>query len=99
MFLATNVENAAKARADKVMAEEGRKIKKALLMQQSNESNVNAQERYAYAHPDYDKYRKETLGPAIYNDHFHELKRKVAEATVDAWRTQEASNRTLGKIG
>jgi hypothetical protein len=99
MFLALNVEKAAKARADKVMAEEGRKVKKALLMQQSNESNVNAQERHAYASPEYDKYLKETLGPAIYDDHFYELKRKSAEATIDAWRTQEASHRASGKIG
>jgi hypothetical protein len=99
MFLATNVEKAAKARADKVMAEEGRKVKKALLMQQSNESVVSAQERFAYASPDYGTYLEKTLRPAIYEDHFCELKRKAAEATIEAWRTQEANERASGKIG
>ena len=99
MFLATNIEEAARARANKVLAEEGRKIKKALLMGQSNEKHSTERERFAYAHPEYDEYNQSTLGPAIYNDHYHELKRKAAESTIDAWRTQEASHRALGKIG
>lgn len=99
MFLATNVDAAADARADVVMAKEGLKVKLALLMQQSNEPTVNAQERHAYASDEYRKYLEETLKPAVRNDHHNELKRKAAEATIDAWRTQEASIRATGKIG
>ena len=43
----------AHAKATRIYLEEFRKSKKALLMKQSLETAVNAQERDAYSHPEY----------------------------------------------
>ncbi len=96
-YLRDSVESAAQARANKVYLTEYRKTKKAELMQKSNEEAVNAQERFAYAHLEM-KEMLLGLKEAVYQDARHEFLRKAADAKIEAWRTQQASQRTMGKI-
>ena len=52
-YIIANAKKFAKAKAERVYLEEYRKSLKAILMKQSMESAVNAQEREAYSHDDY----------------------------------------------
>lgn len=96
-WLRDNVEDAAQARANKVYLTEFRKVKKAELMKQCNEEAVNAQERYAYAHPEYSKIL-DGLKEAVLQDARCEFRREAANAKIEAWRTQQANYRGMGKI-
>jgi hypothetical protein len=53
---------------------------------------VNAQERDALISPEYAE-QIEVLRQAVFNDELQKSHREAAQATIDAWRTQEASNR------
>lgn len=96
-YLRDSAEDAAQARANRVYLTEYRKTKKAELMGQCSHTNVNAQERYAYAHTEMKEF---LLGfkQAVYLDAKHEFLRKAADARIEAWRTEQANQRTMGKI-
>lgn len=96
-YLAKNVEAAAHARANKWFMVEGRKIKKAQLMNQCNEQSEASKERFAYSHPDYEKHNELTKA-AIYEDAKHEFRRDAYNATIDTYRTQQANIRAAEKI-
>ena len=57
-FIRDNGKKFAQAKADRIYLEEYRKSLKALLMKRSGENAVNAQEREAYAHPEYQELLK-----------------------------------------
>ena len=82
----------AQAKATRIYLEEFRKSKKALLMKQSSESAVNAQERDAYSHPEYLQLLND-LRTAIEDEERLKWLMVAAEARVEVWRSQEASNR------
>ncbi len=96
-YLAKNVEAAAKARAEKVYKEEGRKVKKAQLMNMSNEPSEAARERFAYSHEDYSAYLIE-MKAAIYENAKHDFRRDAYSATIEAWRTQQANIRAAERV-
>jgi hypothetical protein len=96
-YLASNVEASAEARANKVFMVEGRKVKKAQLMNQSNEPSEAAKERFAYSHEEYQDHL-EALKQAIYEDAKHEFRRAAYNATIDSWRTQNANIRAAEKV-
>ncbi len=96
-YLAKNVEASAEARADKWLKVEGRKVKKAKLMSECNEPSEAAKERFAYAHIDYELYLQETAY-TIYEDAKHEFRRDAYNATIEAWRSQQANIRAAEKI-
>lgn len=96
-YLRDSMEVAAQAKADKVYMTEYRKVKKAELMGLSNDAAINAQERFAYAHADYKEFLL-GLKEAIYQDAKHDFLREAANAKIEAWRTQQANERTMGKI-
>lgn len=87
----------AKAKAERVYLEEYRKSLKAILMRKSIEKSLGAQECEAYAHKDYqdlllglkdaieieEKFRWDLIG---------------AQARIEIWRSQEASNRSIDRI-
>ena len=52
-YILINAKQFAKAKAERTYIEEYRKSLKAILMQKSAESAISAQERDAYAHPEY----------------------------------------------
>ncbi len=97
LYLAKNVEASAEARAQKWLMVEGRKVKKAKLMGMCNEPSEAAKERFAYAHSDYEPYLKATR-EAIYEDAKHEFRRNAYNATIEAWRSQQANIRAAEKV-
>jgi hypothetical protein len=91
-FILKNAKHFAKAKAERVYLEEYRKSKKAILMKQSTESTSAAQERDAYAHPEY-LALLEGLKQAVETEEQLRWTLIAAQARVEIWRSQEASNR------
>jgi hypothetical protein len=82
----------AKAKAERVYLEEFRKSKKALLMQEHSTKPIGAQEREAYAHPEYIGLLA-ALRVAVESEETARWKLVAAQARVEVWRSQEASAR------
>jgi hypothetical protein len=80
------------AKATRIYLEEFRKSKKALLMKQSSETAVNAQERDAYSHPEYQQLLND-LRAAVEAEEALKWHMVAAEDRIEVWRSQEASNR------
>lgn len=93
-YLRDNADAAAQARANRIYMEEYRKVIKSQLMQEYEQLPVNAQERNAYADPRYVAHL-EALKTAIYEDEKHRFLLSAAEAKIDAWRTQQATERAM----
>ena len=91
-FILKNAKLFAKAKSERVYLEEFRKSKKALLMKDSRETTSAAQERDAYAHAE---YRELLLGLKQAVEVEEQLRWTLiaAQARVEIWRSQEASNR------
>lgn len=96
-FIRDNGRVYAKAKADRVYMEEYRKSLKAILMKQSMENAVNAQEREAYSHPDYIKLL-EGLKEAVAVEEQLRWEMVAAQARIEVYRTQEASKRIEYKV-
>jgi len=96
-YLRDNATPAAQARANRIYMEEYRKVVKASLMGISNEGAVGAQERFAYAHPDYTKHL-DAMRTAIEMDERHRFLLAAAQAKIEAWRSEQANQRVMGKI-
>ena len=86
----------ADAKAQRVYLEEFRKSKKALLMKQSLEPALGAQERDAYAHAEYVELLK-GLRDAVAIEEKLRWDLIAAQARVDIWRTEQANLRNEGK--
>lgn len=95
-YVLKNAKKFAKAKAERVYLEEFRKSKKALLMQVSTESTSVAQERDAYAHPEY-RQLLEGLKQAVEVEEQLRWTLIAAQARIEIWRSQEASNRMMDK--
>lgn len=91
-FIRDNGKHYAKAKADRVYMEEYRKSLKAILMKRSMETAVNAQEREAYSHPEYIELLN-GLKEAVEQEERLRWEMVAAQARVEVWRSQEASNR------
>ena len=87
----------ADAKAQRVFLEEFRKSKKALLMKQSIEGALGAQERDAYAHAEYVELLK-GLKEAVAIEEKLRWDLIAAQARVDIWRTEQANLRLEGKV-
>ena len=96
-FIRDNGKFYAKAKADRVYMEEYRKSLKAILMKRSMETAVNAQEREAYSHPEYVDLLN-GLKEAVEQEERLRWEMVAAQARVEVWRSQEASNRVEGKV-
>ena len=95
-FILKNAKKFAKAKAERVYLEEFRKSKKALLMQASTESTSVAQERDAYAHEEY-RQLLDGLKQAVEIEEQLRWTLIAAQARIEIWRSQEASNRLQDK--
>jgi len=94
-FILENAPKYAKAKSERIYLEEFRKTKKALLMKdamQMGYESAAAQEREAYAHPEYQELLR---GLAIAIEQEESLKWKLTAATMKAeiWRTESANER------
>lgn len=95
-YIIANGAKFAEAKAQRVYLEEFRKSKKALLMQQCTEAAANAREQYAYAHPEYVALL-EGIRQAVAVEEKLRWDLIAAQARVEIWRSQEASNRSEGR--
>jgi hypothetical protein len=86
----------AKAKAERVYLEEYRKSLKALLMKACKEQSAVAQEREAYADPQYLAHLK-ALRVAVEEEETLKWRMVTYEAAVEVWRSQEASNRATDR--
>lgn len=91
-----NAPKLAQAKAHRVYLEEYRKTLKAQLMKSSGETNVNAQEREAYSHPNYITHL-EGLREAVQAEELLRWRMVTDQASVEVWRSQEASNRAMDR--
>jgi hypothetical protein len=91
-FILKNAKLFAKAKSERVYLEEFRKSKKALLMKDSRETTSAAQERDAYAHAEY-RELLQGLKQAVEVEEQLRWTLIAAQARVEIWRSQEASNR------
>ena len=82
----------AKAKGERIYMEEFRKSKKALLMKSFEGQSIAAQERDAYAHPDYIALL-DGLRLAVEAEEAARWMLIAAQARVEVWRSQEASAR------
>lgn len=86
----------ADAKAERVYLEEFRKTKKALLMKQCGLEAISAQEREAYANPDYLGVL-EGLRVAVEKEETLRWHLIAAQARVEIWRTESANNRNIDR--
>jgi len=98
-YLRDNAPAYAKAKADRVYLEEWRKSKKALLMRDAElkgHTTSAAQEREAYAHPD---YMEVLVGLKTAVEQEEKLRWLIvaAQARIECWRSIEASRRYEAK--
>ena len=82
----------AKAKAERIYLEEFRKSKKAILMQAHGDKAIGAQEREAYAHPEYIGLLA-ALQVAVEREENLRWMMVAAQTRVDVWRSQESTNR------
>ncbi len=86
----------AKARSERIYLEEFRKSKKAMLMKDSGQSAIAAQEREAYSHEDY-LGLLEGLKVAVEREETLRWQLVGAQARIEIWRTQSANNRGMDR--
>jgi hypothetical protein len=86
----------AQAKANRVYCEEYRKTLKAKLMKGCGLDAIGAQEREAYAHPDYAAHL-EALREAVAEEEKLRWQMVAAQARVEVWRSQESSARAEGR--
>lgn len=87
----------AKAKAERVYLEEFRKSKKAILMQAHADKAIGAQEREAYADPEYIGLLA-ALQVAVEAEETARWRLVAAQARVEVWRSQEASARQQERV-
>ena len=94
-FIFKHAPEYAKAKADRVLLEEFRKSKKALLMKEALKMGIeaaNAQEREAYADPEYVELLH-GLAAAVEKEEALKWQLEAARMKTDIWRTEQANAR------
>lgn len=96
-YLSQNTAAAAKAKADRVMAEHMRRVVRARMVLASKQNTAGLREAEAEASADYrDAVQAER--DAVEVDEYHRAARVKAEAIIEAWRTESASIRAAERI-
>jgi len=96
-YIIKNAGKFAKAKSERIYIEEYRKSLKAILMKQSGQTVIAAQEREAYAHDDYAALLA-GLREAVETEEKLRWDLIAAQARIEVWRSQEATNRTQDKL-
>ena len=96
-YIIRHAKKFAQAKANRIYLEEYRKSLKAILMKQSMEQAIGAQEREAYAHPEYIELLH-GLKEATEIEEKLRWDLIAAQARVEVWRSQEASSRMELKL-
>lgn len=95
-YMIKHSEAYAKAKAQVVYLEQYRKTKKAICFQSSLRSTMAEKEADAYAHPEYQEVLN-GLREAVEEAERLRWMLVAAQARVDVWRSQEASNRAIDR--
>ena len=95
-FMIKNAPKYAEAKANRVYLENYLKTVKATLALKCNESTISRAEQYALAHPEY-KVVLDGLKVAVEQEEHLKWWLISAQARVDVWRTEEASNRNIDR--
>lgn len=98
-YMIANSKRYAQAKANRTYLEEYRKTMKAELCKEALAAGfeaVNAQEREAYADPEY-KQHLLAIKAAIEEEERLRWMLVAAQARIDVWRSMEASNRMIDK--
>ena len=95
-FMIKNAEAYAKAKAEVTYLEEFRKSKKAILFGSAVGNTIADKENKAYAHPEYQELLK-GLQEAVEKAESLKWMLVAAQARIDVWRSQEASNRAIDR--
>jgi len=95
-YILKNAALFARAKAERTYIEEYRKSLKSILMKRSMETAIGAQEREAYAHPEYVQLL-EGLKEAVLIEERYKWNITAATLRVEIWRTEQANNRAEGK--
>ncbi len=93
-YLRDNAAVAGNARANRIYMEEFRKVVKARVMSEHLDKALAAQEREAYSDERYISHLK-LMSESIAIDETHRFHRAAAEAKIEAWRTQSATERAM----
>jgi len=96
-YIIKHAKRFAQAKANRIYLEEYRKSLKAILMKRSMEGAIGAQEREAYAHPEYVELLS-GLKEAIEIEEKLRWDLIAAQARVEVWRSQEATNRMESRL-
>jgi hypothetical protein len=96
-FIFVNAQKSAKAKSDRVYLQEFRKSKKAILMAQSQAKTAVDREVYAYSHPDYLELI-DGIRVAVEQEELTHWQMVAAQARIEIWRTQEATNRQQDRV-
>ena len=95
-FLHESAQDIAKAKYEKVKTEEMRKAVLGQLRLASKEGSQAGKEAWAYAQPEYAE-AVEAMAKAAGRYELLLSQRKAAEARIDAWRSMNATNRSVDR--
>lgn len=87
----------AQAKAQVTYLEEFRKSKKAMLFSTAIGNTIADKDNYAYSHPEYLEVL-DGLKKAVEKAETLRWMLVAAQARIDVWRSQEASNRGLDRV-
>lgn len=95
-FMIKNAKAYAQAKAEVTFIEQFRKSKKAILFSEAMGNTIAEKEAYAYKHPEYLELL-DGLREAVEEAERLRWLLVAAQARIDIWRSQEASNRSLDR--
>ena len=95
-FMIKNAQAYAKAKAEVTYLDQFRKSKKAILFANAIGNTVADKENYAYSHPEYLAVL-DGLKEAVEEAERLRWMLVAAQARIDVWRSQEASNRNIDR--
>lgn len=95
-FMIKNAKAYAQAKAEVTFIEQFRKSKKAILFSEAMGNTIAEKEAYAYKHPEYLELL-DGLREAVEEAERLRWLLVAAQARIDIWRSQEASNRGLDR--
>lgn len=96
-YIIANAGRFAKAKSERIYIEEYRKSLKAILMKQSGQTVIAAQEREAYAHEDYAALLA-GLREAVETEEKLRWDLIAAQARVEVWKAQTYVDNKIDKL-
>jgi hypothetical protein len=96
-YIFDNAPEYAKAKGRLAELEVFKSSLKAILMKNSYETAIGAQEREAYADPKYQELAK-AIGETTEQAELLKYRLESAKLRIEVWRTQEANNRNIDKL-